>query len=55
REGWQERRLEEERKALESGKGYSDLIWEAFEEAWGMKKKAREGEEEKKGEGEEKK
>lgn len=52
REGWQERRLEEERKALESGKGYSDLIWEAFEEAWGTKKT---GEGEKKREGEEKK
>lgn len=51
REGWQERRLEEERKALESGKGYSDLIWGAFEEAWGTKKTG----EEKKGEGEEKK
>lgn len=53
REGWQERRLEEERKALESGKGYSDLIWEAFEEAWGTKKTGETRE--KKGEGEEKK
>ncbi|KAK1835963.1 hypothetical protein QBC39DRAFT_378638 [Podospora conica] len=48
REGWQERRLAEERKALESGKGYSDLIWEAFEEAWGTKKTGG-----KKGDGEE--
>ncbi|KAK1756894.1 hypothetical protein QBC47DRAFT_377946 [Echria macrotheca] len=34
KEGWKERRLEEERKALESGKGYSDLIVEQIKQVW---------------------
>lgn len=32
--GWQERRLEEERKALDSGKGYGDLIVKQIKEVW---------------------
>jgi hypothetical protein len=43
-EGWKERRLEEERKALAEGKGYSgiimDQIWEVWN--WDKKKKAEE-------------
>ncbi|KAK4228252.1 hypothetical protein QBC38DRAFT_475686 [Podospora fimiseda] len=40
KEGWQQRRLEEEKKALESGKGYGDLIWEQVLDVfgWGEKK-----------------
>ncbi|KAM7207534.1 hypothetical protein V8F20_002012 [Naviculisporaceae sp. PSN 640] len=38
KEGWKEKRLEEERKALESGKGYSDLIveqiWDVWNQTW---------------------
>ena len=34
-EGWQKRRAEEERKALEEGKGYGSLIMEHLREAWG--------------------
>lgn len=33
-EGWKEKRLREEREALAQGKGYSDLIGEAVEEAF---------------------
>ncbi|KAL2148832.1 hypothetical protein VTH82DRAFT_1979 [Thermothelomyces myriococcoides] len=33
-EGWKEKRLEEERKAIESGKGYGDLIVEQVMEVW---------------------
>jgi hypothetical protein len=36
--GWKERRLEEERKALEEGKGYGDLIMEHIREAFGGSK-----------------
>jgi hypothetical protein len=32
--GWQEKRLEEERKALASGKGYWDLIADQISEVW---------------------
>ncbi|KAK2745417.1 hypothetical protein FQN57_003760 [Myotisia sp. PD_48] len=33
-EGWKERRLEEERKALEEGRGYGDLIIDYVKDAW---------------------
>ncbi|KAK3936539.1 hypothetical protein QBC46DRAFT_394822 [Diplogelasinospora grovesii] len=33
-EGWKERRIEEEKKALESGKGYADLIIDQIWEVW---------------------
>jgi hypothetical protein len=33
-EGWKEKRMEEERKALESGKGYWDMISEQIAEVW---------------------
>jgi len=36
-EGWKEKRLEEERKALESGKGYGDLIIEQVKEVFGKR------------------
>ncbi|KAM5463817.1 hypothetical protein MauCBS54593_007262 [Microsporum audouinii] len=35
-EGWEERRLEEEKKALAEGKGYTDLILTYVREAWRM-------------------
>ena len=34
KEGWKERRLEEERKALQEGKGYGDLIKEHIWDVW---------------------
>ncbi|KAK4032727.1 exocyst complex component SEC3 [Parachaetomium inaequale] len=34
KEGWREKRLEEERKALESGKGYGGLIADQVREVW---------------------
>lgn len=34
---WKEERIEKERKALEEGKGYSDLIIQHFRDAWGSK------------------
>ncbi|KAM7195290.1 hypothetical protein V8F33_006798, partial [Rhypophila sp. PSN 637] len=38
KEDWKEKRLEEERKALEAGKGYSDLIveqiWDVWNQTW---------------------
>ncbi|EEP79999.1 predicted protein [Uncinocarpus reesii 1704] len=37
-EGWRERRMEEERKALEEGKGYGDLIMDHIRDAIGMEK-----------------
>ncbi|KAK0619330.1 hypothetical protein B0T14DRAFT_432060 [Immersiella caudata] len=46
-EGWKDRRMEEERKALESGKGYWDMISEQIAEVWRGKK----GEEAKKEDG----
>ncbi|EUC33266.1 hypothetical protein COCVIDRAFT_84508 [Bipolaris victoriae FI3] len=38
-EGWKEKRLEEERKALEEGKGYGDLIMEQIWDVWNWDKK----------------
>jgi hypothetical protein len=38
-EGWKERRLEEERKALEEGKSYTDIILEQIWEVWNWDKK----------------
>lgn len=38
--GWKERRLEEERKALEEGKGYGDLIMEHIWDVWNWGKKS---------------
>ncbi|KAK3299208.1 uncharacterized protein B0H64DRAFT_472377 [Chaetomium fimeti] len=49
KEGWQEKRLEEERKAIESGKGYGGLIADQVREVW---KGKGDGEGGKKGEGE---
>ena len=46
KEDWKVRRLEEERKALESGKGYADLIveqiWDVWNQTWKGGKKAEE-------------
>jgi hypothetical protein len=39
KEGWKERRLEEEKKALEEGKGYTDMIFEQIWEVWNWDKK----------------
>ncbi|OCK91901.1 uncharacterized protein K441DRAFT_453693, partial [Cenococcum geophilum 1.58] len=44
KEGWKERRLQEEREALEEGRGYGSLIMEQIWEVWNWGKK-REGEE----------
>lgn len=38
-EGWKERRLEEERRALEEGKSYTDIILEQIWEVWNWDKK----------------
>ncbi|KAJ4351158.1 uncharacterized protein N0V89_006497 [Didymosphaeria variabile] len=38
-EGWKERRLEEERKALEEGKTYTDMILEQIWDVWNWDKK----------------
>ncbi|KAL2266315.1 hypothetical protein VTJ83DRAFT_5667 [Remersonia thermophila] len=46
KEGWREKRLEEEKKALESGKGYGGLIVDQVKEVWegwGSSKKDGEG------------
>ncbi|KAK4219633.1 hypothetical protein QBC37DRAFT_265444, partial [Rhypophila decipiens] len=49
KEDWKEKRLEEERKALEAGKGYSDLIveqiWDVWNQTWrgGKKDEKKEG------------
>lgn len=45
KEGWKERRLEEERKAIEEGKGYMDMIFEQVWEVWNWDKKKGSGEE----------
>lgn len=37
--GWKERRLEEERKALEEGKSYTDMIVEQIWDVWNWDKK----------------
>ena len=50
KEGWQEKRLEEERKAIESGKGYGGLIADQVREVW--KGKGDDGDGAGKGEGE---
>ena len=43
--GWKERRMEEERKALEEGKGYTDIILEQIWDVWNWdKKKGKDGE-----------
>lgn len=50
KEGWKERRLEEEKKALEEGKTYTDMIFEQIWEVWNWdKKKGKEDSEGKKG------
>ncbi|CCC11298.1 unnamed protein product [Sordaria macrospora k-hell] len=48
KEGWKEKRLEEEKKALESGKGYGSLIMDQIWEVWNQegkdgKKKKKDG------------
>lgn len=48
-EGWKERRLAEERKALEEGKSYTDLILGQIWEVWNWDKKK--GGDEKSGDG----
>ncbi|KAK4448179.1 putative rhomboid family membrane protein [Podospora aff. communis PSN243] len=50
-EGWKEKRMEEERKALESGKGYWDMISEQIAEVWRGKEGGKKDGEEKGGEG----
>ncbi|PYH97273.1 hypothetical protein BO71DRAFT_396266 [Aspergillus ellipticus CBS 707.79] len=48
-EGWRERRMKEEQKALEEGKGYGDLIKQHIWDVWtwgGQKEGAKEGAEE---------
>ncbi|KAK4177482.1 hypothetical protein QBC36DRAFT_130426 [Triangularia setosa] len=55
KEGWQERRIEEEKKALEGGKGYGDLIVEQMYEVFGWGKKKEEEEGKKEGKPEERK
>ncbi|KAF1849365.1 uncharacterized protein K460DRAFT_415743 [Cucurbitaria berberidis CBS 394.84] len=39
KEGWKERRLEEEKKALEEGKSYTDMIFEQIWDVWNWDKK----------------
>jgi hypothetical protein len=39
KEGWKERRLEEERKALKEGKTYTDMIIEQIWDVWNWDKK----------------
>lgn len=41
-EGWMERRLKEEQKAIEEGKGYGDLIQEYIWDVWNWGKKEEE-------------
>ncbi|KAK3994735.1 hypothetical protein QBC44DRAFT_321907 [Cladorrhinum sp. PSN332] len=48
KEGWKQRRMEEERRALESGKGYGDLIWEQVLDVFGWGDKKEEKKEDKK-------
>ncbi|KAK7606691.1 hypothetical protein JOL62DRAFT_510405 [Phyllosticta paracitricarpa] len=42
-EGWQEKRLREEREAIARGEGYGDLIKKYLDEAWPWSKKDKEG------------
>ncbi|CAI7630870.1 unnamed protein product [Penicillium manginii] len=44
--GWMEKRLQEEQKALEEGKGYGDLIQEHIWDVWNWGKKEEEEEDE---------
>ncbi|KAH7132646.1 hypothetical protein B0J11DRAFT_522197 [Dendryphion nanum] len=41
KEGWRERRMEEERKAVEEGKSLTDIILEQIWEVWNWDKKKR--------------
>lgn len=43
-EDWKEKRMEEERRRREEGRGYGDLIWEQVKEAFKMGEKEGEGE-----------
>ncbi|KAJ5608770.1 hypothetical protein N7528_009337 [Penicillium herquei] len=45
-EGWMEKRLREEQKALEEGKGYGDLIYEYIWDVWSWGKKDEEDDDE---------
>lgn len=45
-EGWMERRLKEEQKAIEEGKGYGDLIMEHIWDVWNWGRKCEEEEDE---------
>ena len=47
-EGWKERRLEEEKKAIEEGKSYGDMIFEQIWEVWNWDKKNGRGDDGKK-------
>ncbi|KAF1927582.1 uncharacterized protein M421DRAFT_421424 [Didymella exigua CBS 183.55] len=40
-EGWKERRLEEEKKAIEEGKSFSDMIFEQIWDVWNWDKKGK--------------
>ncbi|KAF2251201.1 hypothetical protein BU26DRAFT_517912 [Trematosphaeria pertusa] len=42
-EGWKERRMEEEKKALQEGKSYGSIILDQIWEVWNWDKKNREG------------
>ncbi|KAK8162443.1 hypothetical protein IWX90DRAFT_243563 [Phyllosticta citrichinensis] len=42
-EGWQEKRLREEREAIARGEGYGDLIKKYLDEAWPWSKKEKDG------------
>lgn len=42
-DGWKERRMEEERKALEEGKSYTDMIFEQIWDVWNWDKKKKNG------------
>ncbi|PSN65836.1 hypothetical protein BS50DRAFT_677179 [Corynespora cassiicola Philippines] len=44
KEGWRERRLEEEKKAIEEGKSYTDLIFEQIWDVWNWGGKKGDGE-----------
>lgn len=43
KEGWKERRMQEEREALERGEGYGSLIAKHFQEAFGVEEKNEDG------------
>ena len=44
KEGWKERRLAEEKKALQEGKTYTDMIFEQIWDVWNWDKKKSEKE-----------